>query len=201
MNKITAVLFVLLLSAASLVSQPTTWKIDPVHSKVLFSVSHMVISEVSGRFNDFDATLVQTKEDFTDSKLSATIKTKSIDTDNDRRDNHLRSADFFDAEKNPEITFVSRKFEKTGKDIYKITGDLTIRGVTKSVVLDMKFNGQVKSPMGNFVAGFKATTTINRMDYGVKWNKTMELGGLIVGENVDITLNVELTKQTVDAKK
>jgi polyisoprenoid-binding protein YceI len=190
-----------MLTVATLVAQPTTWKVDAAHSKVMFSVSHMVISDVTGRFKEFDATLVQSKDDLTDSKLSATIKVNSIDTDNESRDKHLKSADFFDAEKNPEIIFVSKNFEKTGKNTYKITGNLTIRGTTKSVVLDTKYNGQMKDPWGNLRIGFKATTTVNRMDFGVKWNKVLEAGGLLVGEDVSITINVELTKQLEEKNK
>jgi polyisoprenoid-binding protein YceI len=193
--KKTLFLFILTLVTAFSLSAQTTWKIDVAHSKVLFTVSHMVISEVTGRFTDFDATLTQNGNDFSDGKLSATIKTASVNTDNDGRDKHLRSADFFDAEKNPEITFVSKSFEKTGKDTYKITGDFTLRGVTKTVTLDAKFNGTGKDPWGNTKAGFKATTTINRTDFGAKWNKALEAGGLLVGENVDITLQVQLNQQ------
>jgi len=173
----------------------TIWKVDPVHSKVIFSVSHMVISEVSGRFNDFEATIVQTKDDLSDSKLTATIKTKSIDTDNEGRDKHLRSADFFDVEKYPEITFTSKSFEKTGKDTYKITGDLTMHGATKPVVLETKFNGTMNDPWGNTKAGFKAETKVNRKDFNIVWNKTLEVGGLLVGDEVEITINIEMAKE------
>jgi polyisoprenoid-binding protein YceI len=161
----------------------------------------MVISEVSGRFNDFDASLVQTSDDLSGSKLNASIKVNSINTDNEGRDKHLKSPDFFDAEKNPEITFVSKSFEKTGKNTYKVTGDLTMKGVTKPVVLDTKFNGQLKDPMGNVRAGFKATTTVNRTDFGVKWNKTLETGGLLIGEKVEVTINIEMLKQAGVEKK
>ena len=173
----------------------TIWKVDPVHSKVIFSVSHMVISEVSGRFNDFEATIVQTKDDLSDSKLIATIKTKSIDTDNEGRDKHLRSADFFDVEKYPEMTFTSKSFEKTGKDTYKITGDLTMHGATKPVVLETKFNGTMNDPWGNTKAGFKAETKVNRKDFNIVWNKTLEVGGLLVGDEVEITINIEMAKE------
>jgi polyisoprenoid-binding protein YceI len=201
MKTLSSLLFAIVLLVLPLKADTITWKIDPVHSRVQFSVQHLVISEVTGRFKEFDASLVQTKDDLSDSKLTATVMTKSIDTDNDRRDGHLKSADFFDAEKYPEISFVSKSFVKTGKDTYKITGDLTMRGVTKEVVLDAKFNGQIKDPAGNIKSGFSAKTTINRIDYGVKWNKTLEAGGLLVGENVDITLYAELVKQTEPPKK
>lgn len=176
-------------------SAQTTWKADVAHSNVQFTVSHMVISEVSGRFQNFDATLVQSKDDFSESKLNATIKASSINTDNEKRDGHLKSPDFFDAEKYPEITFVSKSFKAAGKNNYKISGDLTMRGVTKPIVLDTKFNGEMDGPMGNTIAGFKATATVNRKDFGIVWNKTLEAGGLLVGEDVDVVINVEMTKE------
>jgi polyisoprenoid-binding protein YceI len=190
------ILFTLMFIVSTItMNAQTTWKLDAAHSKVSFSVSHMVISEVTGRFNDFDATIVQTKDDLSDSKLTATIKTKSIDTDNEGRDKHLRSADFFDAEKYPEIMFNSKSFEKTGKDTYKITGDLTMHGVTKPVVLDTKFNGTMSDPWGNTKAGFKAEGKVNRKDFGIVWNKTLEAGGLLVGEDIGVTINVEMSKE------
>ena len=200
MKNIIAALFIFVFSL-SIVSAQTTWKADIAHSKVSFAISHMVISEVTGRFKDFDAALVQTKDDFADSKLTATIKANSINTDNENRDKHLRSADFFDAEKYPELTFASKSFEKTGKDSYKITGDLTMHGETKSVVLDTKLNGQMNDPWGNTRAGFKATGKVNRKDFKIQWNKTLEAGGLLVGEDVEIIINVEMVKEKPEAKK
>jgi polyisoprenoid-binding protein YceI len=194
MKKIFFAIFALVLYV-SLAGAQTTWKSDPAHSKVSFSVRHMVISEVTGSFTDFDATLIQTKDDFSDSKLTATIKSNSINTDNDGRDKHLRSADFFNVEKYPEITFVSKSFTKKGKDKYKVAGDLTMLGLTKPVALDVKFNGQVNDMTGNTKAGFKATTKVNRKDFGIVWNKTLEAGGLLVGEDVDVTINVEMAKE------
>jgi polyisoprenoid-binding protein YceI len=194
MKRLFVVFFALLIIAIGVKAQ-STWKLDLAHSKVSFSVSHMVISDVTGRFTDFDVTLVHTKDDLTDGKLTATIKVKSINTDNEGRDKHLRSADFFDAEKYPEITFVSKSFEKTGKNTYKIMGDLTMHGATKPVVLETKFNGTVNDPWGNTKAGFKATTTVNRKDFGIVYNKTLEAGGLLIGENVEVTINVELGKE------
>jgi polyisoprenoid-binding protein YceI len=155
----------------------------------------MMISEVTGHFKDFTVMLTQGKEDFSGSTLTATIKAASISTDNDMRDNHLRSADFFDVEKFPELTFKSTSFEKIGEDEYRITGDLTMHGITKSVVLDTKYNGQLKDSKGTVYAGFKATGRVNRYDFGLKWNKSLEAGGILVSENVDITLNVKMVKQ------
>jgi polyisoprenoid-binding protein YceI len=177
------------------IAQQSTWKIDPVHSNVEFTVTHMVISEVTGHFKDYSVTLTQGKDDFSGSTLTAVIKTASISTDNDMRDNHLRSSDFFDVEKFPEMTFKSTSFEKLGDSDYRITGDLTMHGVTKSVVLDTKYNGQIKDSKGTSYAGFKATGKVNRYDFGLKWNKALEAGGIMVSENVDITLNVKMVQQ------
>ncbi len=184
-----------LLFGLSLTTAQTIWNSDLSHSRVDFSVSHLVIAEVTGRFTQFEVTLQQEKEDFSDSKLEATIKTASINTDSEGRDKHLRSDDFLNAEKFPDITFKSTSFVKTGKDTYKVTGDLTIRDVTKTVVLDTKYNGSVTDPRGNVKSAFKATTSVNRFDYGVKWNKAIETGGLVAGDTVTITLLVELGKQ------
>lgn len=194
MKRIVAFGILLALAALPMYAQ-TVWKADKAHSAVKFGVTHMMISEVNGRFNDFDATVTQGKDDFTGSTVEATIKTASINTDNDFRDKHLKTDDFFNVEKFPTITFKSTSFEKTGEDTYKISGNLTIRDVTKPVVLDAKYNGSMTDQRGNTKAGFKATTTIDRFDYGVKWDKTLDKGGLIVSKSVDITLLLELNKQ------
>jgi polyisoprenoid-binding protein YceI len=194
MKKLFAVVLLLIVTALSLSAQ-TIWKSDKAHSAVKFSVTHMMISEVNGRFGDFDVTVTQGKDDFTGSTIEAIIKTASINTDNDFRDKHLKTDDFFNVEKFPTITFKSTSFEKTGTDTYKISGNLTIRDVTKPVVLDAKFNGTMADSRGNVKAGFKATTTIDRFDYGVKWDKTLDKGGMIVSKSVDITLLLELNKQ------
>lgn len=173
----------------------TVWKTDKSHSNVKFTVSHLVIAEVDGRFTDFDATVTHTKDDMSDMKIEAVIKTASVNTDNDQRDTHLRSDDFFNVEKYPEMRFRSTKVEKTGNDTYKITGDLTIRDVTKPVVLDTRFGGVTKDPWGNTKAGFRATTTIDRFDWNVKWNKAIETGGLVVGREVASRLLFEFAKQ------
>lgn len=199
MQKIFISLLIIVISVF-IANAQTTWNTDVVHSNVQFSVSHMVISEVTGGFVDFDATLIQTKDDFSKSTLQATIKTNTINTNNEKRDAHLKSADFFDAENFPEITFISKSFEKSGKNKYKITGDLTMHGVTKPVVLYTKYNGQINDPRGNTTAGFRATTTVNRKDFGIAWNKTLETGGLLVGENVDVIINIELMRQSADSK-
>lgn len=173
----------------------TTWSLDKAHSNVKFTVTHLVIAEVGGRFTDFDVKLTQPNADnFLGASVTAEIKTASINTDNADRDKHLASDDFLNSEKFPAIVFKSNKFEQTGKDAYKIHGDLTIRNVTKPVVLDARFTGTVKDPRGNTKAGFKATTTVDRFAYDVKWDKAIETGGLVVGKDIDITLLMELKK-------
>ncbi len=195
MRQILAAVFALLFTLSPAHAQ-RVWKTDLSHSQVKFSVTHLVIAEVTGKFNDFEVTLTQTgKDDFAGSSLEATITMASIDTDNETRDKHLRSDDFFNAETYPVMTFKSAKIEKTGEKTYKITGDLTIRDVTRTVVLDTRYMGEVKDPRGTMKSGFKATTSINRFDYGVKWDKKIEAGGLVVGETVDITLLMELALQ------
>ena len=195
MKKTAVMLLILTFGLVAVDAQATVWKQDPVHSQVKFGVTHLVISEVDGNFKDFDVTLSQLNPDFSGSTLEANIKTASISTDNDMRDKHLRSDDFLNAEKFPSITFKSTSFEKTGDNEFKISGNLTIRDVTKPVVLTAKFMGELTDARGVTKAGFKATGSISRFDYGVKWNKAVEAGGLVVSDKVDITLLMEMQKQ------
>ena len=179
--------------ASGLSHAQTTWSLDKAHSNVKFTVSHLVIAEIGGRFTDFDVALTQPNSDnFVGASVTAEIKTASINTDNEARDKHLRSDDFLNAEKYPSIVFKSTRFEKTGDNSYKIHGDLTIRDVTKPVVLDARFTGSVKDPRGNVKAGFKATTTIDRFAWDVKWDRATENGGLVAGKEIDITLLMEM---------
>jgi polyisoprenoid-binding protein YceI len=187
-------LFLLLLVAGPLSAQTAGWKLDKAHSSIEFSIRHLVISSVTGKFKDFDISFNSSKADFTDATVSATIKVASIDTDNERRDAHLRTDDFFNAEKYPLIKFKSTSFEKTGNDTYAIKGNLTIRDTTKSVTFDAVYNGSIKAPWGATVSSWKATLVINRFDYGLKWDKALETGGLIAGDKVTITINLELDK-------
>lgn len=173
----------------------SNYQIDRSHSNVLFTVSHLVVSEVTGSFKDFDATLVTGKEDFSDAVVNVNIKSASIDTDNEKRDNHLRSGDFFLSEEHPEITFRSKSFKKTGAKTFIISGDLTMRGVTNAIDLNAEYNGEVKDPWGNTKTGWKATGRVNRLDYGLRWNALMETGGAVVGQDVDITINAEFLKK------
>jgi polyisoprenoid-binding protein YceI len=190
-------IFSLLLAALGLISvsfaqTAKTWNVDKMHSSVKFAVSHLVISEVDGSFKIFDGNMVATKEDFTDAKINFTVDVNSINTDNSNRDGHLKSDDFFNAEKYPNMTFVSTSFKKKTSSTYELIGDLTIRDVTKKVSFAVQYGGTTKDPYGNTKAGFKATGTINRLEYGLKWNTLTEAGGTIVGSKIDLTINLEM---------
>ncbi|MCW3125185.1 MAG: YceI family protein [Bacteroidetes bacterium] len=169
-----------------------SWGIDNAHSSVNFAVTHMVVSEVNGNFKDFTADVKSEKPDFSDLSTTFTIQTASVNTDNENRDKHLKGEDFFFAEKFPTITFKSSSVKKVNDKNLELAGDLTLRGVTKKVKWDVKYNGTIKDAKGVSHAGFKATTTINRKDYGVSWNKTLDAGGVTVSDEVAITVNVEL---------
>ncbi|HVN48622.1 MAG TPA: YceI family protein [Bacteroidota bacterium] len=189
-----ALLVVTILATVSIGLAQARWTLDKVHSSVQFSVKHMVISTVTGSFKDFSVDLKSDKPDFSDASVNAVINVASINTDNTMRDGHLKSDDFFNAEKFPEIKFVSTSFEKVGEMNYKITGNLTMRDVTKQVVFDAVLGGTLKTDHGTLSA-WTATTTVNRFDYNLKWNKALETGGLMVGQDVTVTLNLELNKQ------
>jgi polyisoprenoid-binding protein YceI len=170
-----------------------TWAIDTAHSTIGFTVRHMMVSKVRGTFKDFTADLV-TGENPLDSTVSATVQMASIDTGDDGRDQHLRTNDFFDAENHPTMTFRSTRLEGTGSE-YQLHGDLTIRGVTRPVVLELELGGVAKDPWGNTRTGFTATGSINRKDFGVNFNAPLETGGVIVGDKVTIELDIEATLQ------
>ena len=195
MKKLTAILVVFLLAMFSVTAQKTKWTFDKVHSKIQFDVAHMVISEVTGQFQDYEGSVLADKADFSDAKIDFSIDVKSIDTDNENRDGHLQSADFFDAAKYPKITFKSKLMTEAGKNQYKLTGDLTMHGVTKTETLDVKYGGTVTDPYENVKAGFKITGVIDRTDFGLKYNSVLDSGGLLIGEEITITCNVELLKQ------
>jgi polyisoprenoid-binding protein YceI len=171
---------------------PVTWEIDNAHSEVAFRIRHLV-SRVRGRFTQFAGTIVADPQNLAGGSVEVTIQTASISTDVDRRDNHLRSADFFDAANHPTITFKSTRVQQSG-DAIKVYGNLTIRGVTKPVVLDGHFTG-VGGVAGRRRIGFEATTTVDRMDYGVSWNRAVEGGGALLGDEVEITLTVEAAEK------
>ena len=170
-----------------------TYGVDKAHSEVLFSIKHLV-SKVSGSFQDFDGKIVVDKAKPEASSVEFTIKATSINTNNARRDDHLRSPDFFDVAKFPEITFKSTKVTPKGNDAYEVAGDLTMRGVTKPVVLAISYLGDIKDQMGNDKAGFEATTTLNRQDFGVVWNKTLDQGGYVLGDDVKVAVNLQAVK-------
>ncbi|NUN10134.1 MAG: YceI family protein [Ignavibacteriaceae bacterium] len=171
------------------------WNFDKSHSNVMFNVTHMVISEVTGFFKGYDGKVSSKADnDFTDAKIDFTIDAKSIFTDNDKRDDHLRSDDFFNTEKFPTITFKSKSMKKGTGNSYKLTGDLTIRDITKTVTLDVTFNGNIKDGWGNERASFKIKGSVNRFDYNLKWNSLLEAGGAVVGKDVEIVANVQLIK-------
>ncbi|MFO7447835.1 MAG: YceI family protein [Ignavibacteriaceae bacterium] len=186
--------FLMLLVAFPAAAQSTLWKFDNSHSSVQFSVTHLVISDVSGNFKVFDGEVKTDGDDFTKSNISFTIDVNSINTGNEKRDNHLKSDDFFNAEKFPKITFAGKSLKKTGNNKYKLTGDFTIRDVTKQVELDVTQTGPIMA-WGEEKTGFKIKGTINRFDYNLKWNTLLEAGGAVVGEDVEILCNVQLVKQ------
>jgi polyisoprenoid-binding protein YceI len=201
-NPMKQVFGVLFLASIALSQQPaplsghqqaTGWSVDKNHSSVSFSVAHLVFSEVSGRFRDFDINVYGKKEDFTDATFSAVLKVDSLDTGNSRRDSHLRADDFFNAAKFPEIRFQSTSLEKSPDNTYKINGNLTIRDSTRSVTFDAVLKGMIKGSQGT-TAAWKATLKINRFDYNLKWSRSTDSGGLVVGEEVTITLVVELRR-------
>lgn len=172
----------------------TKWNVDKSHSNVRFTVTHLVISEVEGSFKSFDGTVTSGNADFNDASISFTVDVNSINTDNEMRDNHLKSPDFFDAAKYNKMTFQSTGFKKLSDKKYVLYGNLTIREVTKPVTFDVTYGGTVKDPWGNIKAGFKASTTINRFDYNLKWNTVTEAGGAVVGQDVVIDIKVELNQ-------
>lgn len=171
------------------------WNIDTVHSDVNFSVKHMMVSKVAGRFNLFKGTLEIDEEHPENSWVEAEADASSINTRDERRDGHLRSADFFDVEQYPTITFKSKKVEPKGHHEYTILGDFTMHGVTKEVAFDAEYSGQVKDLYGMNRAGLTATTTINRKDFGLNWNQTLETGGVLVSDNVKIEINLAAVQQ------
>lgn len=184
------------LLAASSFAAASPWKIDPQHTAAQFSVRHLAISTVRGQFSNVKGNVHWDDADITKSTVDITIDVNSVDTREPKRDAHLKSADFFDAAKYPEMTFKSKKVEKIADGKFKVTGDLTIRGTTKEVVLDVDGpTAPVKDPWGLQRAALSATTKINRQDYGVKWNAAMDNGGVVVGDDVSIIIDLEMVKQ------
>jgi polyisoprenoid-binding protein YceI len=172
-----------------------TWTIDPAHSEIGFKIKHLVISTVSGKFTSFEGKLEGDPEDFTQSQISFTADIDSINTGNEQRDGHLKSGDFFDAAKHPKLSFSSTAIvNKNGSD-YKVTGDLTIRGTTKPITLNVDFGGIQNNMYGQTVAGFEITGKINRQEYGLTWSAVTEAGGIVVSDDVKLAIDAELVKQ------
>ncbi|MEW9676734.1 YceI family protein [Lentibacillus sp. L22] len=170
----------------------TKWTVDLAHSSLEFVVKHMMISKAKGAFNEFEANIVADPEDLTDAEIEFTIDVNSIDTRQPDRDDHLRSADFFDVENHPKMTFKATDITKKSENEYDVTGDFTIRGTTKPVTFSVEYEGQHKDPMsGDTVAGFSGTTKISRKDFGLTWNVALETGGVLVGDEVKINIEIE----------
>ncbi|MDN7246596.1 YceI family protein [Planococcus shenhongbingii] len=166
------------------------WTIDAAHSEIGFSVKHMMISKVKGSFTSFDATVEANEEDLNGALIDFKIDVASINTNNTDRDNHLRSADFFDAETYPEITFNANEITKKG-DEYELTGDLTIKGITRPATFEVEYGGKGTNPWGVEVVAFSAEGKVNRKDFGLTWNQALETGGVMVGEDIKISLELE----------
>jgi polyisoprenoid-binding protein YceI len=173
----------------------STWALDTAHTSVQFSAKHMMISTVRGHFGEVTGELQLDEKDFTKSTVDAKIDLAGLTTRDEKRDAHLRSGDFFDVETYPTATFKSTRIEKTGDDSYKVTGDLTIRDITKEIVLDADFEGFNTSPWGSQMLAFTASTKINRKDFNLNWNVALEAGGVLVGDNIKVEIDLEAIKQ------
>jgi polyisoprenoid-binding protein YceI len=171
------------------------WNVDAAHSSVNFAIRHMMVSKVKGMFNTFEAEIDADPEDLTTAEIKFSVDVSSVDTRNEDRDNHLRSADFFDAEHYPKMTFNSTKITKKSPGEYELTGDLTIRGTTRPETFIVSFEGSGKDPWGNEKAGFEAHGSISRSEYGLTWNTALETGGVLVADQVQFTLDVQASKQ------
>mgnify|MGYP001578316563 CR=1 FL=1 len=189
-----AATLLLLLFLASAAPAADTYAIDPVHSHIGFSARHMLLTNVHGQFKEFSGTILYDEKDVTKSSVKVVIKAISIDTEIERRDNHLRSADFLDVANHPEIAFESKQIEKRGESLVCI-GTLTIRGVTREVAIPFTLLGPVKDPQGQPRVGIEGSLTLNRQDYGVSWSRTLDGGGLVVADELRISLSVEAVKQ------
>ena len=177
----------------------SNWIIDPMHSEVHFKVKHLVISTVTGAFNKFEGTVEADNDDFGDAAINFSIDVSSVDTNQEQRDGHLKSPDFFDAAAFPHITFASTSFTKKSGSDYTLKGNLTIKGVTKEVELPVEFGGIATDPYGNVKAGFDISGTVNRKDFGLVWNTITEAGSIMLGDDVKLVLSVQLAKQVTVA--
>ncbi|MES2766072.1 MAG: YceI family protein [Bacteroidota bacterium] len=190
-----ATAFIFAANFASALAPTTKWSLDPSHSNVKFTVDYLVISEVDGHFSKVDATMQNTKEDFSDAKATVTIDANSISTDNEKRDGHLKSGDFFDTAKYPTITFVSTSFKKVKGNKYKITGNLTMRGVTKTIAMDGQHLGNKKDGYGNMRSFWKTSFAVDRQQYGVSWKSSTPAGEAVVGDEVRMNINAQFVMQ------
>jgi polyisoprenoid-binding protein YceI len=181
------------LLALPALAEPAEWAIDPTHSTVGFTVPHMVVSEVDGRFKTYSGKALLEEADLTKSTVEFTAEVASVDTGDAKRDEHLKGPDFFDSAKFPQLTFKSSKITKAGKG-YKLKGDLTIHGVTKEVTLDATVSPAVKNPWGKLVRAVKITGKLKRGDFGLSWNKTLDQGGVVIGDEVALDIKLELNK-------
>ena len=172
----------------------TKWKIDPAHSEINFKVKHLVVSTVTGHFSKFDASIETNKEDFSDAKISFEADINSIDTKNEQRDAHLKSADFFDSDKHPKMSFVSKSVKRISDHEMQVIGNLSLRGITKEITLDVIYNGTVAGFGGTEVAGFEVRGKVNRFDFGLQWNALTEAGGVVVSNEVKIEILAEFNK-------
>ncbi len=195
MKRIIASIITIIALALPSGASASTWTVDPDHSNLGFRIQHFMISYVNGNFRKYTGTFALNDKDITQSKVEFTIDANSINTNVEKRDQHLRSADFFDVAQFPTITFVSRKVAQVGPDKMHVTGDLTLRGVTREVTLIFEgLSKEIKDPWGNIRKGGTASTKLNRMDFGMGWNKPLETGGVFIGEEVLINLDIEMIK-------
>lgn len=171
----------------------TTWNIDPAHTDVSFKIKHLMVSNVKGTFGNFEGKAETEGDSFQNAKFQFSADIDSIDTNNTDRDNHLKTGEFFDAEKYPKMTFESTSFEKHGDD-FQLKGNLTIKGKTNPVTLDAEFGGEAKDPWGNAKAGFSISGKVNRKDYDLVWNAPLETGGMLLGDEVKINIELQLVK-------
>jgi len=172
----------------------TKWAIDPTHSEIGFKVKHMMFTNVSGKFGTYDATIETDADNFENASMEFSADINSINTNNADRDNHLKSADFFDADNHPKLTFKASSFSKIDGHNYELTGDLSIKGITKNVKFPVEFSGLMKDPWGNTKAGLNIEGKINRKDWGLNWNSALETGGVLVGEEVKLSIELQLIK-------
>lgn len=173
----------------------STWAIDPTHSEIGFKVKHMMFTNVSGKFTQFEATIENEDDAFETSKISFSADVNSVNTGNEDRDNHLRGADFFDVENFAKLTFKSTSIKKTSEGEYQISGDLTIKDVTKNITLETEYSGMMKDPWGNTKIGLSLNGKINRKEFGLTWNAALETGGVLVGEDIKLVAEVQFAKQ------